>query len=101
MVVLGEKLRQVLRVTQPGREVLSGSLFLWSNEFVQLCWVSVIGCHVQGLFVRSVQVAYVDWHKKCTCHVYQVSHAGLSGSSTLGIAGHRLHPNILDMTGFV
>jgi hypothetical protein len=29
--------------------------------------------HIWGLPAESVQVAYVDWREKCTCHVYQVS----------------------------
>jgi hypothetical protein len=72
MTVLGEKLRWVLRTTQPGRGVESGALFLGSSEFVQLCWVDVKGCHVQGLPTGSVHVAYVDWRGKRTCHVDRV-----------------------------
>jgi hypothetical protein len=52
----------------------SGALFLGSGESVQLCWVSVKGCHIRGLPTESVCVAYVDWCKKRMCHVYQVSH---------------------------
>jgi hypothetical protein len=47
-----------------------------SSESVQLCWVSVKGCHVWGLSTESVRVAYVDWRKKRTWHVYQVSPTG-------------------------
>jgi hypothetical protein len=55
-----------------------GALFLGSSESVQLCWLSVIGCHVRGPPVRSVCRAYVDWHGKRTrranrgfpCRVY-------------------------------
>jgi hypothetical protein len=72
MAVLGEKLRQVPRTTQPGWEVESGVLFLGSSESVQLCWVSVKGYHVRGLPTESVRVVFVDWRKKCTCRVYQV-----------------------------
>jgi hypothetical protein len=31
------------------------------------------GCHVRGPPIKSVGVAYVDWHGKRMCHVYQVS----------------------------
>jgi hypothetical protein len=75
MVVLGEKLRWILLATQSGWEVKSGAPFLGSSEFVQLCWVSVKGCHIRGLPTGSIRVAYVDWRKKCTCRVYQVSPA--------------------------
>jgi hypothetical protein len=34
------------------------------------------GCHVQRLLEESIRVAYVDWRKKRTCHVYQVSPVG-------------------------
>jgi hypothetical protein len=47
MVVLGEKLRWVPQATQPGWEVESGAPFLGSSESIQLCWVSVKGCHVR------------------------------------------------------
>jgi hypothetical protein len=40
-----------------------------SSESVQLCWVSVKGCHVRGSRVGSVRWAYVDWRGKRTCHV--------------------------------
>jgi hypothetical protein len=71
---LREKVRWVPRATQPGCEVESGAFFfLKSSEYVQLCWVSVNGCHVHGLLVESI---LVDWRKKRTCHVYQVSPTG-------------------------
>jgi hypothetical protein len=66
MVVLWEKLRRVPRATQPGWEVESGALFLGSSEFIQLCWVSVKGCHVKGPPIESVRVSYVDWCGKHT-----------------------------------
>jgi hypothetical protein len=66
MAVLGEKLRRVPRTTQSGWEVESGALFLGSSESVQLCWVSVKGCHVQGSLVGNVCRAYVDWCAKRT-----------------------------------
>jgi hypothetical protein len=69
---LGEKLRWVLRATQSGCEVESGVLFLRSSESVQLYWVGVNGCHIQGLSTESVQVVYMDRHNKHTWHVYQV-----------------------------
>jgi hypothetical protein len=34
----------------------------------------VKGCHLLGLPTGSVQVAYMDWRGKRTCHVYQISH---------------------------
>jgi hypothetical protein len=43
---------------------------------IQFCWVSVKGCHVQGLLAESICVAYMDWCKKHTCRVYHVSRAG-------------------------
>jgi hypothetical protein len=67
MTVLGEKLRQVPWTTQPGWEVELGALFLRSSESVQLCWVSVKGCHVRGPSVGSVRRTYVDWCGKRTC----------------------------------
>jgi hypothetical protein len=70
MVVLREKLRWVPRATQSGGEVESRALFLRSSESIQLCWVGIKGCHIQGLPTESVQVAYVDWRRKRTCHVY-------------------------------
>jgi hypothetical protein len=69
MAVLGEKLRRVPRTTHLGWEVESGALFLRSSESVQLCWVSVKGCHVQGPPIRSVRRAYVDWCGNHTWHV--------------------------------
>jgi hypothetical protein len=42
--------------------IVSGALFLWAVGSIQLCWVSVKGCHVRRLPVGSVRVAYVDWH---------------------------------------
>jgi hypothetical protein len=50
--------------------VESGALFLGSGESVQLCWVSVKGCHVWGLSVESMRLAYVDRRKKRTWHMY-------------------------------
>jgi hypothetical protein len=47
-----------------------------SSESVQICWVSIKGCHIRRLSAESVCVAYVDRHKKCACPVYQVSPAG-------------------------
>jgi hypothetical protein len=47
-----------------------------SSTSVQLCWVNAKVCHVRGLPVGSVRVAYVDWRRKHICHVYQVSLAG-------------------------
>jgi hypothetical protein len=75
MVVFVEKLRRVPRATQLG-EVESGAIFLGSSESVQLCWVSVKGCHVRGLPVESIRVVYVDQCNKHLCHVYQVSPTG-------------------------
>jgi hypothetical protein len=72
MVVLGEKLRRVLWTTQSGWEVESGALFLGSGESVQLCWVSVKGCHVRGPLAGSIRRAYVDWREKRTWRVGQV-----------------------------
>jgi hypothetical protein len=72
MVVLGEKLRRVLWATESGWEVESGTLFLGISESVQLCWVSVKGCHVRGPPAGSVHVAYVDWRGKHTFYVDQV-----------------------------
>jgi hypothetical protein len=72
MAVLGEKLRQVPRTIQPGWEVESGAFFLGSSESVQLCWVSVKGCHVWGSPTGSIHWAYVDWCGKRTWHVDQV-----------------------------
>jgi hypothetical protein len=72
MAVLGEKLRWVPQTTQPGWEVELGALFLGSSESVQLCWVSVKGCHVRGLPVGSVRQTYVDWRGKHACRVGRV-----------------------------
>jgi hypothetical protein len=33
----------------------------------------VKGCHIQGLLVGSVRVTYMNWCRKCMCHVYQIS----------------------------
>jgi hypothetical protein len=41
------------RVTQPGREVESGALFLRVVGSVQLYWVSVKGCHVRATAHRK------------------------------------------------
>jgi hypothetical protein len=60
MAVLGEQLRRVMRITQLGWEMESGALFLGSNESIQLCWVSVKGCHIRGLPAGSVRDLYVD-----------------------------------------
>jgi hypothetical protein len=35
-----------------------------------------IGCHIRGLPVGSIRVAYVEWHRKCTCHVHEISRIG-------------------------
>jgi hypothetical protein len=78
MVVLGEKLSRVPWATQPGWKVKSGALFLGSGESVQLYWVNLKGYHVQGLSAGSVHVAYIDWHEKGMCHVYQVSPVGFT-----------------------
>jgi hypothetical protein len=64
MAMLGEKLRWVPWTTQPGWEVESGALFLGSSESVQLCWVSVKGCHVWAPPVGSIHRVYVDWCEK-------------------------------------
>jgi hypothetical protein len=66
MAVLGEKLRRVPWTTQSCWEVESRALFLRSSESVQLCWVSVKGCHVRGLPAGSVRRTYVDWRGKRT-----------------------------------
>jgi hypothetical protein len=76
MIVLGEKLRRVSQTTQLVWEVESEALFLKSSESVQLCWVSMKGYHIQKLLVENVRVVYMNWHKKRTYHVYQVSPAG-------------------------
>jgi hypothetical protein len=39
---------------------------------IELCWVSVKGCHKQGPPIGCVLVVYVDWHEKRTCRVYQI-----------------------------
>jgi hypothetical protein len=46
--------------------------FLGSSESVQLCWVSVKGCHVRGLPAGSICRAYVNWRGKRTCRGGQV-----------------------------
>jgi hypothetical protein len=53
-----------------------GSTFFRRSESVQLCWVSVKGCHVRKLPTESVRVTYIDPRKKRTCHMYQVSPIG-------------------------
>jgi hypothetical protein len=71
----GEKLGGDLQIGQPAcwrcsRESLffSGVVTL-SNAIND----STKSYHIWGLPAESVQVAYVDWREKCTCHVYQVS----------------------------
>jgi uncharacterized membrane protein len=66
MVVLAEKLRWVPQTTQPGWEVESGAHFLESSESIQLCWVSVKGCHVRKPPIGSLRGAYMDWRGKRT-----------------------------------
>jgi hypothetical protein len=39
-------------------------------ESVQLCWVSVKGYHVRGLFVESVHMVYMDRRGKRTYRMY-------------------------------
>jgi hypothetical protein len=39
---------------------------------IQHCWWLAKGCHVCVLPTGTVRVAYVDWHGKCTCHVYWI-----------------------------
>jgi hypothetical protein len=51
-------------------------LFLESSDFVQWYGWLTKGYHVRGLLAGSVQVAYVHWREKRTCHVYQVSPTG-------------------------
>jgi hypothetical protein len=72
VVVLGEKVKGVLRATQLGWEVESEALFLTSSESIQLCWIGVKGCHIRESPTGSVSVTYVDWREKYTCHVDQV-----------------------------
>jgi hypothetical protein len=77
MIVVGEKLGMNLWIGQlaccgSGRmPFFSGIVDLFNsvNDFVK-------GCHVRRLLVGRVRVAYMDWHEKRTCHVYQVSPAG-------------------------
>jgi hypothetical protein len=59
----------------------SEALFLGSSESVQLCWVSVNGCHVRGPPTGSVCQTYVDWHGKRTWRVGRVFPIGCTSSN--------------------
>jgi hypothetical protein len=59
MVVLGEKLGGGLADRHVG-DCVGSPFFLGAVGSIQLCWVSMKGCHVQGLFTKSVCVAYMD-----------------------------------------
>jgi hypothetical protein len=59
--MLGEKLSVGPADWSPGVLGLCREpFFSRAVEFVQLCWVSVKGCHVWGLSAESVRVAYLD-----------------------------------------
>jgi hypothetical protein len=45
-------------------------------------------CHVWGLPIGSVCVAYVDWREKRMCHVYQVSLAGCTSIQIIMTLGY-------------
>jgi hypothetical protein len=49
--------------------IVSGALFLRSNDSVQLCRCFVKGCHVWWPPAESVRRTYVDWRGKRTCHI--------------------------------
>jgi hypothetical protein len=74
MTVVEEKLGMDQRIGQSvccglGRKPFFSGAVALSNtvdDFIK-------GCHVRGLLAKSVRVVYVDWYRKRTCHVYQVS----------------------------
>jgi hypothetical protein len=74
MAIVGEKLGTNLQISQLaccglGQEpffLVAVNSFNSVDDFMK-------GCHVQELPVGSVRVAYMDWHGKRMCHVYQVS----------------------------
>jgi hypothetical protein len=70
----GEKLRGDSWISQPACWGCSReSLFLRAMDPFNSVGDYTKSCHVQGLPIRSIQVAYEDWRKKHMCHVYQVS----------------------------
>jgi hypothetical protein len=83
MVVLGRETEAGPASHLVGLRGGVGSTFVGSSESIQLCWVSVKGCHVWGLTAGSIRVAYVEWHRKRTCCVYQ---AFLAGCTSIRIA---------------
>jgi hypothetical protein len=63
-------------VSRCAGDVVKSPFFSGAVGSVQLCWISVKGCHVWGLPVGNVRVSYMDWHEKRVCYVYQVSPIG-------------------------
>jgi hypothetical protein len=59
-------------ITQPGCGLCREPFFSVAVESVQHCRWLTEGCHIRGLPVGSVCGAYVDWHGKCKCRVYQI-----------------------------
>jgi hypothetical protein len=63
-------------VSQCVGDVVRSLFFSETVGFVQLCWVNMKYCHIRGLPVESLRVAYVDLREKRMCCVYQVFLAG-------------------------
>jgi hypothetical protein len=57
-------------------DIFGDPFFLGAVRSVQLCGVSVKGCHIRGLPAGSVRRTYVDWRGKHTCRVDRFSPTG-------------------------
>jgi hypothetical protein len=63
--------------------IMSGALFLRSNDSVQLCRRLAKGCHIRGLPAGSVRRAYMScWLSFCLQGVYRFELPRLSDMST-------------------
>jgi hypothetical protein len=68
-------------------DIVRSSFFLGAVDPFNSVDDSMKGCHVRGLSARIIQLAYVDWRGKHTCHAYQVSPTGctlIQITTTLG-----------------
>jgi hypothetical protein len=97
-LLLGEKLGWVSRAPKSGWEVELGALFFRTSASVQLYWVSLKGCHIQGLPTGSIRVVYLDWRRKhMATNLWDMATISNTGHTIIvGLPKHRvLRQNLL------
>jgi hypothetical protein len=72
MIVLGEKLGGGPTNHSAGLGVVLGALFLGSSRVRPTLIMAYERLSRMWTATERVHGAYVDWCKKCTCHVYRV-----------------------------